>query len=347
MSVEMLEQRAAEKERALQQEVDLLRKQKDSQVTSLRAQMEFQTAELRQTAEQEVALMKQEFERRERSLQQMLDQARLGQEEEQRTSEMQLALKLKRQEDQAEAQEAKIRALEESGKRQQELYERHVGQLTEQMRNSQDNFRKQLEAVQAENDESLQAAKGKFAEVERSLKSERERVVAEVQQEREEHASKLAQAEELSSRVGGMQKETEELRKQLLEARMKLLDRPFRREEAAAAAFAPQARRSSEPDVKADLAAGRRKSVRQLLLPLKLAEPQATSKGPKEKREEKPPARPRGSILKRRTIIAVTEKSEKVKLDLQALNHRDSSSAPMRWWRRGRRRSRANCWSHR
>ncbi|CAJ1395342.1 unnamed protein product [Effrenium voratum] len=187
------------------------------QVTSLRAQMEFQTAELRQTAEQ-VALMKQEFERRERSLQQMLDQARLGQEEEQRTSEMQLALKLKRQEDQAEAQEAKIRALEESGKRQQELYERHVGQLTEQMRNSQDNFRKQLEAVQAENDESLQAAKGKFAEVERSLKSERERVVAEVQQEREEHASKLAQAEELSSRVGGMQKETEELRKQLLEA---------------------------------------------------------------------------------------------------------------------------------
>eukprot|EP00913_Durusdinium_trenchii_P033090 g30980.t1 len=73
-NVEMLEQRAAEKERALQHEVEILRKQRDTQVASLRAQLEFQTTELKQTSEQEVSLLKQEFERRERSLQQMLEQ---------------------------------------------------------------------------------------------------------------------------------------------------------------------------------------------------------------------------------------------------------------------------------
>eukprot|EP00439_Symbiodinium_sp_Y106_P058241 s112_g8.t1 len=116
----MLEQRAAERERALQQEVESLKKQKDSQVTSLRSQLDFQTSEVRHTAEQEVALMKQEFERRERSLVQMLEQARLGQEEEQRTADMQMALKLKRQEELLQASEAKVSSLEESAKRQEE-----------------------------------------------------------------------------------------------------------------------------------------------------------------------------------------------------------------------------------
>ncbi|CAL1138691.1 unnamed protein product [Cladocopium goreaui] len=304
IQVDMLEQRSAEKERALQNEVEILRKQKDSQVASLRAQLEFQTTELRQTAEQEVSLLKQDFERRERSLQQMLEQARLGQEEETRTAEIQLAMKLKRQEELLRASEAKIKSLEESSDRQQELYERHVGQLSQQIRSSQENFRSQLEVAQSENDEQLQAAIAKLSDVERNSKSERERMRAEVEQEREEQASKLAQAEELGQQVATLQREIDELRQQLLQARMKLLDRPTR---AAAATDAPKtakaARRMSESQIpEVSNIHARRKSTRIMLLPAKLQEAAAT----KDTKAEAPKTAPKTTrpALRRRTTFA-------------------------------------------
>ncbi|CAK9068494.1 unnamed protein product [Durusdinium trenchii] len=293
----MLEQRAAEKERALQHEVEILRKQRDTQVASLRAQLEFQTTELKQTSEQEVSLLKQEFERRERSLQQMLEQARLGQEEETRTAEMQLAMKLKRQEELLKASDVKIKSLEESGQRQQELYERHVGQLTQQMRSSQENFRSQLSIAQSENDEQLQAAIAKLGEVEKTNKSELERVRAEVEQEREEQAAKLAQAEALSQQLVALQREIDELRKQLLQARMKLLDRPLRRVQQDVPRTTT-ARRSSAPQVPDEAYLNtRRKSARILMLPPKLQ-----AEAPKSEVVPKKPAKP---ALRRRTTFAV------------------------------------------
>ena len=54
--------------------------------------------------------------------------------------------------------------------------------------------------------------------MERTSKSERERVRAEVEQEREEQASKIAQAEELGQQVVGLQRELEETKKELLQA---------------------------------------------------------------------------------------------------------------------------------
>ena len=244
-----------------------------------------------------MSLLKQEFERRERSLQQMLDQARLGQEEETRTAEIQLAMKLKRQEELLKASEVKIKAVEESGERQQELYERHVGQLSQQIRNSQENFRSQLEVAQSENDQQLQVAIAKLAEVERTSKSERERMRAEVEQEREEQSSKLAQAEELSQQVVQLQREIDELRKQLLQARMKLLDRPLRAAADAAAPTAKAGRRSSESQVpEVSNIYARRKSARIMLLPQKLQEASGV------KPQKAAAARP---ALRRRTTFAV------------------------------------------
>lgn len=291
-----MEQRAAERERALQQEVESLKKQKDSQVTSLRSQLDFQTSEVRHTAEQEVTLMKQEFERRERSLVQMLEQARLGQEEEQRTADMQMALKLKRQEELLQASEAKVSSLEESAKRQEELYERHVGQMTQQIRTIQESFRKQLEVAQAENDEQLQAAVAKLAEVEKNTKAEREQVRAEHDQEKEEQAAKLAQADELIDKVAGLTREIEELRKQLLQARMKLLDRPVVSAQPRPGAPQPKGRRRLETDPQA-AAMARRKSVRMSLLP-----PNLLDKSEKELSREVARSRPQTD---RRATLAV------------------------------------------
>ncbi|CAE7733561.1 CPK3, partial [Symbiodinium sp. CCMP2456] len=243
----------------------------------------------------DVALMKQEFERRERSLVQMLEQARLGQEEEQRTADMQMALKLKRQEELLQASEAKVSSLEESAKRQEELYERHVGQMTQQIRTIQESFRKQLEVAQAENDEQLQAAVAKLAEVEKNTKAEREQVRAEHDQEKEEQAAKLAQADELIDKVAGLTREIEELRKQLLQARMKLLDRPVVSAQPRLSAPQPKGRRRLETDPQA-AAVARRKSVRMSLLPPNLLEKKSEKELSREVARSRPPADRRATL---------------------------------------------------
>eukprot|EP00435_Cladocopium_sp_Y103_P027116 s1692_g6.t1 len=113
-------------------------------------------------------------------------------------------------------------------------------------------------------------------------------------------------AEELGHQVTNLQREIDELRKQLLQARMKLLDRPARA--AAAVADAPKtakaARRMSESQVpEASNIHARRKSTRIMLLPAKLQEAAAT-------KAEAPKTAPRPALRRRTTFAAPRSMAE-------------------------------------
>merc|ERR550532_2228605 len=115
-------------------------------------------------------MIKQQWEARERQLMQMLDQARLGQAEREKTAEVQLALKAQQQEELHRCAEAKARHLEESARRQQELYEQHVEQLTQQMWENQESFRHQLQDAHLQNEVQLAASMQELAALEAQVK---------------------------------------------------------------------------------------------------------------------------------------------------------------------------------
>jgi len=226
--IEMLEERHGERERTLQKEVELANHHRDEQVSTLRGQLEFQKKELVMTCQQEVEMIKQQWEARERQLMQMLDQARLGQAEREKTAEVQLALKAQQQDELHRCAEAKARHLEDSARRQQELYEQHVEQLTQQMRESQENFRRQLEAAQAQNDAQLAVSVAQLGALETQIKEDQERKLAQEESEREETAYRLTEAERQSERLEQLEKDNVVLQEQLAQAKKALVSRARR-----------------------------------------------------------------------------------------------------------------------
>jgi len=220
--IEMLEHRHSERERTLEKELERVTAHRDEQGTTLRGQLEFQKRELVMTCQQEAEMIKQQWEQRERQLLQMLEQARLGQAEREKTAEVQLALKSQQQEELHRCADAKARHLEESARRQQELYEQHVEQLTQQMRESQESFRQQLEHAQSQNDEELAAAMTQLANMEAQMKEDQERRRFQEEGEKEETAFRLAEATRLEDRVRRLERDKEVLQQQLEHTKAKL-----------------------------------------------------------------------------------------------------------------------------
>jgi len=220
--IEMLEQRHREREETLSKELEMSLAQKNEQVVSLRNQLEFQKRELVMTCQQEVEMIKHQWSQRERQLMQMLNQARMGQAEREKTAEVQLAMKAQQQDELYRCADAKARHLEESARRQQELYEQHVEQLTQQMRESQENFRGQLEEVQVENDERLAASVAQLATLEALLKEDQEKRQAQEADEREDTAFKLAEMSTLRERVKSLEASNKDLQAQLAKVSSRL-----------------------------------------------------------------------------------------------------------------------------
>uniref|UniRef100_A0A7S4T555 Myosin motor domain-containing protein n=1 Tax=Alexandrium monilatum TaxID=311494 RepID=A0A7S4T555_9DINO len=216
--VEMLEQRHAEREQTLTKELEMCTAQKNEQIKVLRQQLEFQKRELAMTGQQEVEMIKKQWQQRERQLLQMIDQARRGQAEREKTAEVHLALKAQQQDELHRCADVKARHLEQSARRQQELYEQHVEQLTQQMRQSQENFRRQLEEVQAQSDQRVAGAVAQLAMLEAQVKEDQEKRLAQEAADREDVAFRLAEAAKLRERTAGLEAANRALQAELAHA---------------------------------------------------------------------------------------------------------------------------------
>lgn len=189
-------------------ELEACRVKHDEEVAALKAQFELQRRELSSSCKQEVALARQNCEQREQSLSQLLEQARLGQSEKQRTLEVQLVLKRQQQDELYRSSVEKTQQMEDSARRQQELYETQVRQLLQQLREIQETFRRQLEESQAQSDRRLQEMLGQVMDVDQRLHSERQRLSA----AKEECAARLGE------RIVLLEEECTHLRHQLARA---------------------------------------------------------------------------------------------------------------------------------
>jgi len=216
LQLEMKEAEMVEHERAKRAELEVVTKQRDDQAETFNAQMKSQREDLVARAAEELKLVKRQFEQRENSLKQLLERSLEGQTENQKTTQMQLALKHQQQEELQRCADMRAQHLEDSAKRQQELYEAHIDQLSTTLRKNKEAFEQQLKERELQADEHVREVTSRYANLESHFsldKHEQERVMKSLRQGIEERAEEESRRQ--AERIEALSKEASGLRREL------------------------------------------------------------------------------------------------------------------------------------
>jgi len=171
--IETLEKRFQDREESFNKELEGLRTQRETLSSQFASQLERQRADLDRGREQELEFLKKRHEDELKQAGMMVDRVRLEQAEKEKTWEAQLGLKSQQQEDWERCQSNKTKHLEESSKRQREMHDAQVEQLSRQLREAQETFRRQLEEARAAAPQGDGRGRGRSSGVEGSKGSSR------------------------------------------------------------------------------------------------------------------------------------------------------------------------------
>mmetsp|Transcript_36271 Transcript_36271/g.96405 ORF Transcript_36271/g.96405 Transcript_36271/m.96405 type:complete len:1978 (-) Transcript_36271:181-6114(-) len=216
LQLEMKEAEMVEHERAKRAELEVVTKQRDDQAETFNSQMKSQREDLVARAAEELEFVKRQFAQRENSLMQLLERSREGHTENQKTTEMQLALKGQQQDELQRCSDMRAQHLEDSAKRQQELYEAHIDQLSTTLRKNKEAFEQQLKERELQADMHLREVTSRYASLESQFSvdsHEQERVMKSLRQEVEERAEEESRRQ--TERIEALAKEASGLRREL------------------------------------------------------------------------------------------------------------------------------------
>mmetsp|Transcript_1682 Transcript_1682/g.4333 ORF Transcript_1682/g.4333 Transcript_1682/m.4333 type:complete len:1653 (-) Transcript_1682:108-5066(-) len=172
--IQLMQDRFAEREKALLEEVNIIKKERDDQLATFSGQLDIQKEALLSSCRQEVDFVKQQGEQRETSLMQMIERSRHGESEKLKSFEVQLTLKDKQAAEIKRCLEAKVQHLEEANARAQELYNQHVEQLMKQLVEKDANFERQMNMAEDSSTKQLEEMNREMRALEQRVQKERE-----------------------------------------------------------------------------------------------------------------------------------------------------------------------------
>jgi len=214
--LETAEKASAERVASLLHDLEMFKQQMLEAGSGVQSQLEYQRTELMASCQQEVDLVKRQAGTREKSLMQMLEQARRCEGETQKTKDAALILRQQQQAEFQRCSEARVKHIEEATRRQQELYDQHVAQLTKQLAVSQEAARRQLEEAGSASGRAAEASLQQLTALEERMKYDQDRMMSEAS------GTSKVDTTMLYEKVSSLERENEALKRRCVETKSSL-----------------------------------------------------------------------------------------------------------------------------